>query len=145
MGDGGLSTETAAAIVDAALAEGRRRELHPLCVAVLDERAGLLVLKREEAASSGRPKIAAAKAAGCLAMGMGGRDLARRAAAAPAFFASLAGVLREGIVPAPGGVLVRSASGRLLAAVGVSGDTSDNDEACALAGIAAVGLLGDTG
>ena len=90
-------------------------------------------------------KIATGKAAGCLAMGFGGRELARRAQAAPQFFTSLATVLPKGIVPVPGGVLIRAADGELLGAIGVSGDTSDNDEICALAGIAAVGLLAETG
>ncbi len=48
-------------------------------------------------------------------------------------------------MPVPGGVLIRDAAGALLGAIGISGDTSDNDEAAALAGIAAAGLTGDTG
>ena len=49
------------------------------------------------------------------------------------------------LVPVPGGVLVRDTDGALLGAVGISGDTSDNDEAAALAGIAAAGLEAETG
>jgi uncharacterized protein GlcG (DUF336 family) len=41
--------------------------------------------------------------------------------------------------------LVKDSSGRTIGAVGISGDTSDNDEAAALAGIAAAGLVGDAG
>ena len=105
----------------------------------------VLAALRDERASLGRTDIAMAKAAGCLAMGFGGRELARRAQAVPQFFAALTSVLPKGIVPVPGGVLVRDAAGLILGAVGVSGDTSDNDEVCALAGIAAAALVADSG
>ncbi len=78
-------------------------------------------------------------------MGFGGRELKKRAEAMPGFFTGLQAAFPKGMLPVPGGVLVRSADGTLLGAVGVTGDTSDNDEICALAGIAAAGLKGDTG
>ena len=53
--------------------------------------------------------------------------------------------IRHKILEAARGVLIRDADGTLLGAVGVTGDTSDNDEICALAGIAATGLVADTG
>jgi uncharacterized protein GlcG (DUF336 family) len=140
-----LTLEQASIIVDAALAEGNARSLAPLCIVVLDTGGHALALKRDDRASIGRPEIATAKAAGCLGMGFGGRELARRAANMPAFFTALASAFPKGIVPVPGGVLIRDAGGALLGAVGVTGDTSDNDELCALAGIAAAGLTADTG
>jgi uncharacterized protein GlcG (DUF336 family) len=140
-----LTLELATKIVDAALAEGVKRNLSPLCAVVLDAGGHALVLKRMERASISRPEIATAKAAGCLGMGFGGRELARRAQKMPAFFAALAGVFPHGIVPVPGGVLIRDAGGRLLGALGITGDTSDNDEICAVAGIQAAGLAADTG
>ena len=112
---------------------------------MLDRGGHALALLRDESASIYRPEIATAKAAGCLGMGFGGRELAKRAAAAPAFFAGLQVTFPKGMLPVPGGVLIRDAAGALLGAVGVSGDTSDNDEICALAGIAAAGLVADTG
>ena len=78
-------------------------------------------------------------------MGFGGRELAKRAQAVPAFFTAVSAIFPSGIIPVPGGVLIRSQEGALLGAVGVSGDTSDNDEVCAVAGIAAAGLVADTG
>ena len=78
-------------------------------------------------------------------MGFGGREIAKRAQGNPAFIAALNGVFPKGILPVPGGVLIRDAGGRLLGAVGVTGDTSDNDEVCAVAGIEAAGLAADTG
>ena len=140
-----LTLEQAAIIADAALAEGARRGCAPLCVVVLDAGAHALILKRDERASISRPQIATAKAAGCLGMGFGGRELARRAQAAPGFYAALAALFPQGIAPVPGGVLIRDADGALLGAVGISGDSSDNDEICALAGVRAARLVPDPG
>ncbi len=140
-----LSLEHASMIVDAALAEGRQRGFAPLCVVVLDAGAHPLALKRSEHASISRAEIATTKAAGCLGMGFGGRELARRAQIAPAFYAAIAAVLPRGIVPVPGGVLIRGPGAIPLGAVGVSGDASEHDEVCAVAGIRAAGLLPDTG
>lgn len=132
-------------IAQATLAEAETRGFLPLAVAVLDSAGQPLALLRDERSSLNRADIAIAKAAGCLAMGFGGRELAKRAAAVPQFFTALSTVFPKGIIPVPGGVLIRDADGALIGAVGVSGDTSDNDEICALAGIAAAHLTGDTG
>lgn len=140
-----LTLDQASGIVDVALAEGSRRGFHPLCVVVLDAGGHALALKRDERASISRPEIATAKAAGCLGMGFGGREIAKRAQAVPAFIAALNGIFPKGILPVPGGVLIRDAGGALLGAVGISGDTSDNDEICAVAGIEAASLVADTG
>lgn len=140
-----LTLEQANIIANAALAAGRERGVAPLCVTVLDQGGHALALQRDERASISRPQIATAKAAGCLGMGFGGRELAKRAEAVPMFFTALAGIFPDGIVPVPGGVLIRNHDGTLIGAVGISGDTSDNDEVCAIAGIAAAGLVADTG
>lgn len=140
-----LTLEQAGRIVDAALAEAEKRAFEPLCVVVLDAGGHALALKRDERASISRPEIATAKAAGCLGMGFGGREVARRSQAMPAFFAALNDIFPKGILPVPGGVLIRNAEGRLLGAIGISGDTSDNDEICAVVGIEAAGLIADTG
>lgn len=140
-----LTLDDALTIARETLAEGERRGFAPLCVAVLDPGAHVIALLRDERAAISRPEIAIGKAAGCLGMGFGGRELARRAAAMPAFFASLAAAFPRGIVPVPGGILLRDDGGKLVGAVGVSGDTSDNDEVAALAGIAATNLVADTG
>lgn len=140
-----LTLEQANTIATASLAAGREHGFAPLCVVVLDAGGHALALQRDERASISRPQIATAKAAGCLGMGFGGRELARRAQAMPAFFTGLAPIFPEGIVPVPGGVLIRDEAGLVVGAVGISGDTSDNDEICAVAGIAAAGLTADTG
>jgi uncharacterized protein GlcG (DUF336 family) len=140
-----LTLTKAALIVDEALAEGTRRGFAPLCAVLLDPGGHPLVLKRMEHAAIARPQVATAKAAGCLGMGFGGREIMRRAQAAPAFFDALVSILPQGILPVPGGVLIRDQDGSLLGAIGISGDTSDNDEVCAVAGIRAAGLVADTG
>ena len=140
-----LTLAAADRIADVALAAGSEHGFAPLCVVVLDAGGHALVVKRDERSSIGRVGIAIGKAHGCMAMGLGGRELARRADAVPKFFTALASVLPHGIVPVPGGVLVRDADGALIGAVGISGDRSDNDEICAVAGIESVGLVADTG
>lgn len=140
-----LTTDQALTIARETLEDGQRRGFAPLCCVVLDRGGHQLALLRHHDASIYRPEIAIAKAAGCLGMGFGGRELAKRAANMPAFFTALASAFPKGIVPVPGGVLIRNAGGVLLGAVGITGDTSDNDELCAVAGIAAAGLVADTG
>jgi uncharacterized protein GlcG (DUF336 family) len=141
----GLTLEAASIIVDKSLEKGRELKFAPLTVAVLDPGGHLVALKREDGSSFLRPEIAAGKAAGALGMGFGSRDLAQRAAKMPAFFTALAAMTGGRMVPVPGGVIIRSPSGDILGAVGISGDTSDNDETCAVHGIKAAGLIPDTG
>ncbi len=140
-----LTLAAASTIVDVALSEGRARGYHPLTVAVLDAGGHLVVLKREDKSSLLRPQIATAKAWGVLGMGFGGRELDRRAQKAPAFFNVLSDLADGRMVPVPGGVLIRNAGGDIVGSVGISGDTSVNDELCAVAGIKAAGLVPDTG
>jgi uncharacterized protein GlcG (DUF336 family) len=140
-----LTLAQASLIVDGALEHGRGLKLKPLAVAVLDAGGHLVAFKREDGASILRPQIAQGKAWGVLGMGFGGRELARRAAAAPGFVAALMDASEGRLIPAPGGVLIRAADGSIIGAVGISGDTSDQDEACAVHGIKAAGLSADTG
>jgi uncharacterized protein GlcG (DUF336 family) len=140
-----VSLEAASLIVDQALAKGREMKFRPLAVAVLDPRGCLKAYKAEDGTSLMRFEIAFGKAWGALGMGFGTRELQRRADAYGIFFNSLQ-VMSEGrIVPVPGGVLIRNDAGALVGAIGVSGDNSDNDELCAVHGIAAAGLKADTG
>ncbi|MFM0152959.1 GlcG/HbpS family heme-binding protein [Paraburkholderia sediminicola] len=140
-----LSLIQASKIVDASLERARELKCQPLTVAVLDAGGHLVALKREDGSGILRPQIAQAKAWGALGMGHGGRALAERAAAAPAFFAALTDISGGRIAPVPGGVLVRDGSGNILGAVGISGDHPDNDEACAVFAIQSVELMADGG
>lgn len=140
-----LALAAARAIAEGALAHARAEGLKPLAVIVLDARGALRAALVEDGTSLKRADIAQGKAAGAIAMGVGSRSLATMAAARPAFVAAATHAIGGALIPVAGGVLVRDASGALLGAVGVSGDTSDADEAAALAGIAAAGLAGDPG
>lgn len=140
-----LSLSAASLIVDKALERGRELALAPLTVVVLDAGGHLKAAKREDGSSLLRPEIAMGKAWGVLGMGFGGRELARRAARAPQFFAALATLAEGRMVAVPGGVLIRSADGAIVGAVGISGDVSEKDEDCAVHGIAAARLVADTG
>lgn len=127
-------------IATATLAKGRELGLKPLSVAVLDAGGHLTAFLREDGSSNLRPQLAIGKASGALALGISSRKIAEMAADRPTFVASLHGLSDQGLVPAAGGVLIMDSSGVVIGAVGVTGDLSDNDEACALAGIAAAGL-----
>jgi uncharacterized protein GlcG (DUF336 family) len=135
----------ASTIVDKALAHGRNMGLPPLTVAVLDAAGCLVAFKREDGSSLLRPEIAQAKAWGTLAMGIGGRALAQRAVVAPAFIAAVNNLADGRIIPVPGGVLIRDGKNLIIGAVGITGAVSEQDEACAVAGIEAVGFAADTG
>ena len=135
-----MDLATANDMVAAALAQGAGLGLAPLTVAVLDPGGHLVALARQDGASTLRPEIAVAKAAGALALGLSSRAIGDMAAERPVFVGALAGLAPRGLVPAAGGVIVVDEQGATLGAVGVTGDTSDQDERCALAGIAAVGL-----
>ncbi len=135
-----LTLKTASEIIARALAKGSELGLKPLTVAVVDAGGALLALQRHQDASTLRPQIAQAKAAGALAMGVSSRKIAEVAAERPTFINSLTALAPFGLVPAAGGVVVVDEHGRAIGAVGVTGDSSDNDEVCAFAGIAAAGL-----
>jgi len=135
----GITLEQAQTIVAAALKEGRSLGLKPLSVAVLDPGGHLVAFAREDNSSNLRPQIATAKASGALALGVSSRVIGEMAVERPTFINAAAGLNPAGIVPAAGGLLIRS-GGQVAGAVGVTGDTSDNDEKCAAAGIAAIGL-----
>ncbi len=135
-----LTLKQSCAIADAVLEKAHELKFKPLTVAVLDAGGHLLVLKREDGSSIMRPQIAQAKAWGSLAMGMGGRSLAARAASHPSFVAALSDISGGRMAPVPGGVLLLDAEENVLGAVGVSGDSSDNDETCAISAIERAGF-----
>ena len=140
-----ITLAQASIIVDAALKKARQMNTHPMTVAVLDAGGHLVVLKREDKSGIVRFNLAFGKAWGALGMGFGSRTLADRASKQPAFYGALAAVSDGRLVPAAGGVLIRDASGDVIGAVGISGDVSDKDETCAIAGIEAAGLKADPG
>jgi uncharacterized protein GlcG (DUF336 family) len=140
-----VTLSQASTIVDTALKKAREANLAPLTVAVLDPGGHLVAFKREDTSGILRFDIAFGKAWGALGMGFGSRTLASRAAKTPQFFTMLAAASGGRMVTNPGGVLIRDGSGAIVGACGISGDTSDKDEMCAMAGIEAAGLKADPG
>ena len=132
-------------LIDAALSKGRTLDLKPLSVVVLDPRAAMVAMMSEDGVSQMRARIAYGKANAAIGLGMGTRALMNRAEQQAYFIQAVNGVAGGDMVPVPGGVLIQNAEGVLLGAVGISGDTSDNDEAAAVAGIKAAGLIAVTG
>lgn len=140
-----LTLDVARAIMAAARAAGREHGFAPLSVVVLDAGGHVTAFEREDGSSNKRFEIAYGKAHGALALGMGSRALMARAEQQPSFIAAATSAVGGALIPVPGGVLVHDADGRTIGAVGVSGDSSDNDETAAVAGITAVDLTPVTG
>ncbi len=117
----------------------------PMTVVVLDARGTVKACESQDGSSTLRFKIAFGKANGCIALGIGSRAIFARANEQPYFVQAVNAQADGNLVPVPGGVLVRDRKGAIIGAVGITGDTSDNDEACAVAGIEAAGFQADTG
>ena len=139
----GITLRKARTIVRKALEKGRELELKPLSVVVLDAGGHVIAFEREDGASPGRFAIAHGKAYGSVMLGIAGTAQRDRAEAQAYFVQAMNGLFGGRFVPVPGGVLVRDKKGAVVGAVGVTGDTSENDAAAALAGIDAAGLLGE--
>jgi uncharacterized protein GlcG (DUF336 family) len=136
-----ISLDQANIIISAAFDKARELSLKPLSVVVMDAGGHLLAFQRQDGASTLRVQIACGKAGGALALGLSSRKIGDMAAERPSFIASLGPIAPHGVIPAAGGVVVVDLEGLPIGAVGITGDTSDHDEACALAGIAAAGLI----
>lgn len=140
-----MKLDVARKLVACARDAGSKRGLKPLSIIVLDAGGQVRAFEREDGASNARFEIAFGKANGALALGVGSRGLMARAEQQPYFIAAAAAAIGGALVPVPGGVLVHTPEGELIGAVGVTGDTSDNDEAAAVDAIEAVGLVAVTG
>ncbi len=140
-----MDLSAATKILEATLAYAGEQGFKPMAVGVVDARGALKTFSAQNGTSLKRGEIALAKANGAIALGMGSRALMKRAEQQAYFIAAAGAAIGGSLVPVPGGVLIKDASGQLLGAVGVSGDTSDNDEAAAIAGIKAAELVPDAG
>jgi len=140
-----LTLDAARTIVEAALAHAGAQGLKPLAIVALDARGCIKAALAQDGTSLKRFEIAHGKAYGALALGIGSRAVGAMAADRPHFVAAVTHAVGGALVPVPGGVLIRDGAGALLGAVGISGDTSDNDESAAKAGITAAGLGADAG
>ena len=139
-----LSLKVAQQIIELTLQHGRKLALQPLTVAVLDAGGHMIALAREDAASNLRPQIAHAKAFGSLSLGIGSRAIFERAEQQGYFIQSVNALANGALVPSPGGVLIRK-NGAIIGAVGVTGDSGDNDEICAIFAVKSAGFEADGG
>ncbi|QYJ03598.1 heme-binding protein [Nocardioides panacisoli] len=135
-----IDLATARTIVAGAFSAAEEASYKPLTVVVLDAGGHVVAVERQDGSSNKRFEIAHGKAYGALSLGVGSRALMNRAEQQPYFIAAATNAVGA-LVPVPGGVLVKDDGGTLLGAVGISGDTSDSDEAAALAGVEAAGLV----
>ena len=135
----------ASSIVDAALKKARELKQMPQTLVVLDTGGHVVCAKREGGSGIIRFEVAVGKAYGALGMGWGSRTMMERAAQNPNFLTAIAVASGGRLVPNPGGVLIRDAGNQIIGALGISGDTADNDEIIAVAGIEAAGLKADPG
>jgi len=138
-----VTLEQARVMIAETLKKGREMGLKPLSVIVLDAGGHVQAFEREDGAAPGRFAIAHGKAYGAVMLGMAGRAQMARAEAQAYFMAAVNGVYGGAVVPVPGGVLLRDEAGAVIGALGVTGDTSDNDAEAALVGVAAAGLVGE--
>ena len=128
-------------IITEAMARGRKASLLPLTIVVLDAGGKLVAMQSEDGSGLVRFEIAFGKAYGALGMGISSRLIRDRLSERPAFQNAIAAASGGQFIPVPGGVLVENAEGITLGAVGVSGDTSDKDEYCAIEAIKAAGFI----
>jgi uncharacterized protein GlcG (DUF336 family) len=135
-----IDLSTAQSIIAEALATGQQHGFKPLTVVVLDAGGHVTAVARQDGASNNRFEIAQGKAYGALALGMGSRAIMERAEQQAYFIAAATAALGGRLIPAPGGVLIRDEDGAVKGAVGISGDSSDNDETAAATAIKASGL-----
>lgn len=139
-----LTLDQAQGIIRDCLEWRKTNGLKPLTVAVLDSGGFLLALAREDGTSNLRPEIAQGKARGAVSMGLGSRALYERAKTEPFFIQAMNALSDGSLVPVAGGVLIKQ-DGAIVGAVGITGDTSGNDEACAIAAIEKAGYTADGG
>lgn len=139
-----MNLELANALISSALEYRQAHDLKPLTIAVIDAGGHLVALQREDGTSNLRAEIAQGKAKGAVAMGLGSRALFNRAKEQPYFIAAMNALNGGSLVPVPGGVLIHR-NDIIIGAIGITGDSSDNDEACCVAAIEQHGLAAVTG
>lgn len=139
----GISLSKARAIIRKTMEAGKAGGMKPLSVVVLDAGGHPIAFERGDGAAVGRFELARGKAYGAVMLGMGGTAQMQRAESQAYFMAAANGAYDGRVVPVPGGILVRDKRGAVIGAVGVTGDSSDNDLAAGLAAIEAAGFIGE--
>lgn len=138
-----ISASKARTLIRKTMIKGEEMGFKPLSVVVLDQGGNIKAFERADGASPGRFGIAHGKAYGAIMLGMPGSAQMARAEQQAYFMAAVNGVFGGQVVPVPGGILLRDKRGNLIGALGVTGDTSDNDVIAGMAGVEAAGLTGE--
>ncbi|MCE7506238.1 heme-binding protein [Polynucleobacter sp. IMCC30063] len=138
-----LDLEIADSIINAAIKIRAANGILPQAIAVLDSGGQLVAFKRENGCGIMRFDIALGKAWAALGMGMSTRQIRDRLANRPVFLNALGGAAGGRFIPVPGGVLILNQQRIAIGAVGISGDTSDKDEYCAIEAIKLSTLLAE--
>ncbi len=138
-----LTLDQARTIISATLAKGAEMGLKPLSVVVLDAGGHVIAFERQDGAAPGRFAVAHGKAHGAVMLGMPGSAQMARAEAQGYFMAAMNGLFGGQVVPVPGGILVRGGGGAVVGAVGVTGDSSENDAEAGAVGIEAAGYAAE--
>ena len=140
-----ITLDKANLIIKNAINKARELKINPIMVVILDHRGAIKACSGEDGISSLRFKIAHGKANGAFQMGMGSRALYNRAEQQAYFINAVNSLTNGALVPVPGGVLIKDKNNNIVGSLGISGDTSDNDEIAAITGIEAAGYNPDIG
>ena len=135
-----LKFQISEVIADSVIAVAREHNTLPMSVAILDSGGHLMNFKREDGASLLRAEISFGKAYAVLGMGMSSRTIRDVFNDRPVFQNAIATASSGRFIPVPGGVSIINEEGLIIGAVGVSGDSSECDEFCAIKGIESAGL-----
>ncbi|WP_110709613.1 heme-binding protein [Salinicola sp. CR57] len=135
-----LSLTQARRIIDAALAYAASEAMNPITVTVIDTSGHPLSCDRADGCATLRLAVAHGKARAALGYGVSSGTIGQRNESRPAFLSAVAAASQGEFIPVAGGVLILDPQERVIGAVGVSGDSSENDEKAAIAGIEAADL-----
>lgn len=138
-----LTLAQAENIIDAILQRAREQNCRPMSVVVVEPGAVVKAFKKEDGSAMLRFEMAMGKAYAALALGRSSSLVRVRTEQRPLFMDFLFKASDDRIFAEGGGMLIRAADGELLGAVGVTGDTQEQDEALAAHGIRAAGLKTD--
>ena len=140
-----MDLATANRIIETAIGIARREGHQPLTVCVVDGGGHMVSAQREDNSSTFRFEIAFGKAWTCIALGHSTHFVEKvMTKNRPHFVDSLAAASGGKFIPALGGVLIRDReTGKIVGALGATGDSGENDEKVAVEAIEHCGFKAD--
>jgi len=129
-------------MADVCEAKRESSKWNPINIAIVDSGADLVLFRRQDGAFLGSIDIAIRKATSSAMIPRSTRKVGELAYGEDGNLGPRPGVATvDFLVPFAGGLPIRTESGHLIGAIGVSGASSDQDEECAQAAIDAVKYL----